>query len=340
MAVSGWDKRRNEAGNAWAKTLFEKGIDCGIPSNGAFTQAKCYQALRNRWKNCLKEDRQAAGKTTKGLRADDIHKFTAGAKTQHDEVADRTGSLLEEDTDCHSQDMDETQRDDTASEEAHLADRQAQVRENLDLTEGAKHVPKDLEVHLNCSWPEPHTSYSTVAWGAIVSDTELSQHVVSVQLVGVDKTLELNMGLSSKTACTKGYLFEEAYWGLPVPKDLRGLLSRLGSVVEWPMQAMTTYNLALPAKSYRKCLDTLAIVAAEAQHSDDEVMAEAERYAAEEMKRRKDFAAAKAASHDQSSGKGSNKGKRSGGHVGKENAGPCEVQEQAATDGGTKKMAR
>lgn len=115
MAVSGWDKRRNEvrtcqlckqhlfvsalnerpaaascfslqqaasnmpvyaqyshagvhmqAGNAWAKTLFEKGIDCGIPSNGAFTQAKCYQALRNRWKNCLKEDRQAAGKTTKG----------------------------------------------------------------------------------------------------------------------------------------------------------------------------------------------------------------------------------------------------------------------------------
>lgn len=81
------------------------------------------------------------------------------------------GSLLEEDTDCHSQDMDETQRDDTASEEAHLADRQAQVRENLDLTEGAKHVPKDLEVHLNCSWPEPHTSYSTVAWGAIVSDT-------------------------------------------------------------------------------------------------------------------------------------------------------------------------
>lgn len=43
----------------------------------------------------------------------------------------------------------------------------------------------------------------------------------------------------------------------------------------------------------------IAIISIVMQHSDDEVMAEAERYAAEEMKRRKDFAAAKAASHDQ-----------------------------------------
>ena len=36
-----------------------------------------------------------------------------------------------------------------------------------------------------------------------------------------------------------------------------------GSVVKWPMQGMAAYNVTNLAKTFGKCLDTLAIVPAE-----------------------------------------------------------------------------
>ena len=56
---------------------------------------------------------------------------------------------------------------------------------------------------------------------------KLVQDIASVQLVGVNKTREPNIGLNTKMASKDGSLFEQEYRALSVPKDLRGMLGRL-----------------------------------------------------------------------------------------------------------------
>ena len=56
-----------QAGNQWAAELLSRGLKHGLPENSSqFTQEKCYEALHNKWKNCLKLDRKEAGLTMSG----------------------------------------------------------------------------------------------------------------------------------------------------------------------------------------------------------------------------------------------------------------------------------
>lgn len=55
-----------QAANAWALQLYNKGTEHGLPMGQNFGLNLCYESLHNKWKNTLKIDREAAGKTMKG----------------------------------------------------------------------------------------------------------------------------------------------------------------------------------------------------------------------------------------------------------------------------------
>ena len=52
----------------YTQQLYNKGSEHGLPTSGELTQDVCFEALHNKWKNTLRDDRAAAGKTMKGER--------------------------------------------------------------------------------------------------------------------------------------------------------------------------------------------------------------------------------------------------------------------------------